>query len=75
MYNDGEYKTITQDEYVNTVAEIIKRLNKDTVICRISGDPPKQSLLAPDWQTHKKLVINAINNKLEKENIYQGESM
>lgn len=73
MYLDGEYTPITQEYYVDCVAKIIKNLNKDIIVHRISGDPPKEELLAPTWVTHKKLVLNAIDRKLREENIIQGE--
>ena len=75
MFLNGSYQPITQEFYVNTVAQIIKMLRKDIVICRISGDPPKDILVAPTWQTHKKLVINAINKKLNDDNIFQGDEI
>ena len=73
MYNDGIYSSIDMDFYVDAVAQIISNLNKEIVVCRITGDPPKGILVAPEWQAHKKLVVNAINRKLEKNNIIQGE--
>ena len=72
MYLNKDYVPITQDYYVSAVANIIKKLRKDIVVCRISGDPPKNDLVAPEWQTHKKLVINAINNSLKNQDIIQG---
>lgn len=73
MYLDGEYNSITQEYYVDCVAKIIKNLNEDIIVHRISGDPPREELLAPTWVTHKKLVLNAIDRKLREENIIQGE--
>lgn len=75
MFLNNIYAPITQEYYVDAVAQIIKKLNRDIVVCRISGDPPKSELIAPLWQIHKKLVINAINKKLEEENICQGDGM
>lgn len=75
MYLRGQYTPITQEFYVDVVADIIKNLNKNTVVCRISGDPPKSKVIAPLWQTHKKLVINAINKKLQEDDIYQGNNL
>lgn len=71
----GKYQPISLKYYVDAVVNIIKNLNKNIVVCRITGDPPKDLLVAPEWQTHKKLVVNAINQKLEEENIIQGENV
>lgn len=72
MYSEGKYTPITQDYYVEMVAKIISRLNKNIIIHRITGDPPKEDLGSPEWSLHKKLILNAINNKLEKDDIVQG---
>ena len=74
MYLGGKYLPTTQDFYVDMVAKIISKLKSNIVVCRISGDPPKDLLVTPQWQTHKKLVINAINKKLEENNIFQGDN-
>lgn len=72
MYRNGEYTPITQEYYVECVAKIINKLNKDIIIHRISGDPPREEFVAPDWVTHKKRVLNAIDRKLRELNIVQG---
>lgn len=73
LYLEGKYLPITQDYYAIMVAKILKRLRPDIIIHRITGDPPKNSFVAPEWATHKKIVLNAIERKLKEENIYQGD--
>ena len=73
MFHRGEYIPITQDYYVDTVAKIISHLNNQIVIHRINADPPKDKLIAPNWTLKKKVVLNAINKRLEKLDIYQGD--
>ena len=73
MYESGEYSAITLDYYVDKVCKILSRLRGDIVIHRINGDPPKDKLVAPEWTSRKKVVINAINKELENRNIYQGK--
>ena len=72
LYNKGEYKPLELDRYVNAVCDIISYIKKETVICRITGDAPKEILIEPKWNSHKKIVLNSINKELEKRNIYQG---
>lgn len=43
-----------QDEYVQTVVDMIEVLPDDIVIHRITGDGPKKLLIAPMWSTDKK---------------------
>lgn len=73
MFERGEYTPITLEYYVNMIGEVIPNLNKDVIIHRITGDPPKSDFVAPEYAVHKKIVINAINKYLEDNNIYQGE--
>lgn len=73
MYNRGEYEPISLEDYVIMVGGIISRLKPNIVICRISGDAPKNLLVAPEWNLHKKIIINSINKYLKEKNIFQGK--
>ncbi len=72
LYEENKYTPITLEEYLNELKYIITHIRKDVVIHRISGDAPKNLLIAPEWNSHKKLVLNGIINILEKENLHQG---
>ena len=72
LFNDGKYIPLELETYVDKVCEILSYLRKDIVICRITGDAPKDILVSPDWNSHKKIILNAINRELEKRNIFQG---
>lgn len=74
LYNSGKYEPITLEYYVNNVCDIISHLRPDIVICRITGDAPKDLLIEPKWNARKKVVLNAINQSLSEKNIYQGDS-
>ena len=73
LYTDSKYQPITLDYYVDNVCNIISHLRPDIVVCRITGDAPKDLLIEPKWNARKKIVLNAINRKLEEQNIYQGD--
>lgn len=72
LYKNGIYMPISLEYYVEKVCSIIERLNPDIVICRITGDAPKDILVEPKWNARKKIVLNAINKELDRRNIYQG---
>ena len=74
LYNSGKYKPITLDYYVNNVCNIISHLRPDIVVCRITGDAPKDLLIEPKWNARKKIVLNAISQNLSDRDIYQGIS-
>ena len=73
MFNAGEYLPIEEDYYVDMVAKAISNLDKKIIIHRITADPPKDKIVAPLWTTRKKLVMNAINRRLDELDIYQGD--
>lgn len=73
LYNSGKYEPITLDYYVNNVCNIISHLRPDIVVCRITGDAPKDLLIEPKWNARKKIILNAISQKLEELNICQGD--
>lgn len=75
LYSAGKYEPITMEYYIDVVCKIISRLNNDIIIHRITGDPPKDTLVAPKWANHKKLILNAIQKKLNEENIFQGDKI
>ena len=72
LYNLGTYKPLELSSYVDQVCNIVSRLNPNIVICRITADAPKNILVAPEWNSHKKIVLNAINRALDDNNITQG---
>lgn len=72
MYSRGEYVPPPLEEYVKGATYLITHLNPEIVIHRVTGDCPKDMLLAPDWNADKNAVIGEINKKLEKESWHQG---
>ena len=73
MYMRGEYKPLELDEYINLACLAIGNLDKKFIIHRISGDAPKDILVAPSWNLHKKWIMNGIEKRLKEEEIYQGK--
>ena len=72
MYRDGEYVPPTLDEYVTLAARSIARLRPDIIVHRITGDCPRDLLVAPDWNADKDRMINMIRKKLESDGLTQG---
>ncbi len=72
MYKQNFYTPITLEYYLDKLTYIITHINPNIIIHRISGDAPKNILLAPEWNLHKKWILNDFNKKMETENLYQG---
>ncbi len=63
-YRAGMFSVMNMDEYVSTVTSLVKTLPENIVVHRLTGDGPKNLLIAPLWSADKKRVINALNKSL-----------
>ncbi len=72
MYEKKPFPILTEEEYVNIVCDQLEILNEDIVINRITGDPIKDDLVAPNWIIKKFQVLDDIDKELKKRNSYQG---
>lgn len=72
MYYAGEYTPPSLDEYVCLCARSLARLRGDIIVHRITGDCPRDMLVAPDWNGDKDKMINLVRKKLESEGLTQG---
>lgn len=73
MYERGEYKPLELEQYLESVVYVLTHIREDVVIHRISGDAPKDELVAPLWNCHKKLVLNGVDKILREKNLRQGQ--
>lgn len=72
MYKNNEYSPISLEDYLEQLTYTITHINPEIIIHRISGDAPKDTLVAPSWNTHKKLVLNGLDKILHEKDLYQG---
>lgn len=69
-YEKGLFRTLLFDEYIDLLADCVRLLPKDMIVHRLTGDGPKNLLIAPMWSADKKRVMNAIHQRLKKEGLY-----
>lgn len=72
MYYKKQYTPISLEYYLEQLTYIITHISPDIVVHRISGDAPKDILIAPEWNTHKKWILNGFEKILKEINLYQG---
>ncbi|MBQ3462566.1 MAG: TIGR01212 family radical SAM protein, partial [Clostridia bacterium] len=72
MYERGEFRTLTMEEYVETVVDQLELFSEETVIQRITGDGGWNTLLAPRWSLKKFVVMNEIDKLMVRRDTYQG---
>lgn len=73
MYKTGLYTPISQNYYIEVLADAINHLNNQLIIFRIVADAPKNLFLAPEWNLHKKITLNKINGYFTTNDVYQGK--
>ena len=72
MYARGEYTPPSLDEYAQTAAKALAVLPPDTVIHRLTGDCPRDMLIAPDWNADKHKIIEKIKEYMQENDLVQG---
>lgn len=72
-YESGLLAILSKEEYVNIVAEQLRYFEPSCVIERLTGDGPKDSLIAPMWSRAKIAVLAAIDKRMAEKNYYQGD--
>ncbi len=65
-YKAGRITPLDEDIYIHYVCEILKALPEDIVIHRLTGDGPKNILLAPMWSANKREVLNRLNKAIKE---------
>ena len=73
LYNQGQYRCLTQEEYVEWSCDVLERLPQNTVIHRLTGDPHPDELVAPQWSLDKRGTLAAIERRLEERDTRQGQ--
>ncbi len=71
-YKRGEFRALKRNEYADLVVDFLELLPPHVVIQRLTGDPGKSDLLAPDWTVHKTKNLTCIRDALERRDTWQG---
>lgn len=71
-YEKGLFCTYERDEYISLVISCLEHLKPDMVIHRITGDGPKDLLIAPLWASRKREVLNLLHHQMKENHNYQG---
>lgn len=73
MYKNGEYKALDLDDYIETLIDIMTHLKPELIIHRISGDAPKDILVAPYWNKHKMWILHGFEKRFRARDLWQGK--
>lgn len=72
MYIQGDYIPLTKEAYLDLAIDCLEHLSPDMIIHRVTGDGPKDLLLAPLWSLNKRDVLNSLHREMKQRNTYQG---
>ena len=72
MYINKPWKLMSMEEYIDIVITCLEVLSPDIVIHRVTGDGPKELLLAPAWSLNKRHVLNTLHQQLRLRDSWQG---
>lgn len=73
MYENGEFTAMSLEDYADVVCRQLMVLPKDVIIQRVTGDGKKDDLIAPLWSLNKFCVMNEIDKKMAREDLWQGK--
>lgn len=73
MYRKGEYTALDLDDYIETLIDIMTHLKPELIIHRISGDAPKDILVAPYWNKHKMWILHGFERRFRERDLWQGK--
>ena len=73
-YRSNPFNLPTLDTYCSLIAKSISLLSPSIVIHRLTGDGPKDLMVAPLWSMNKRRVLNTIHQKLKNQELWQGKN-
>lgn len=66
QYAEAPFPMMTMETYTDLVVECLSLLPPGITVHRMTGDPPRKLLIAPDWTTDKKRVLNMLRRKINE---------
>lgn len=71
-YEQGDYLPLSKESYLALLINCLTILSPDIVIHRLTGDGPRNLLLAPLWSLNKRDVLNTLHHTMKLQNARQG---
>jgi radical SAM protein (TIGR01212 family) len=73
IYQEKPFPLFELEEYCDFIIDCIELLPPAMVIHRLTGDGPRNLLIAPLWSTDKKRVLNTIEKRFKERDTWQGK--
>lgn len=72
-YEKGLFSVLDREEYLDLVIDCLEHLDPHIVIHRVTGDGPKELLIAPLWAARKREVLNLLHHRMKERRSFQGK--
>lgn len=73
LFEAEPFPVMSMEAYISLLIHCIEQLSPHLVIHRLTGDGPKDLLIAPLWSTHKRTVLNQIHATFKQRGTWQGK--
>lgn len=74
-YEEHPFDVFTLESYVDLILKCIENLSPEIVIHRLTGDGPRDLLIAPKWSVYKRKVLNRIAHEMKVKDVWQGDKL
>lgn len=72
IYERTPFPVYTLEEYLDVLTGCVERLSPSITIHRLTGDGPRDLVIAPRFSLNKRLVLNSFHAAMKQRHTYQG---
>lgn len=72
-YVAGKFEVLSVEHYLRLLIGCMERLSPQIVLHRVTGDGPKNQLIAPLWSLNKRQVLNELQHQMKLSDSFQGK--
>ncbi len=72
LYERGDYLPLSEEDYLSLLIRCLEHLSPEIVVHRLTGDGPRDLLLAPLWNLDKRHVLNTLHHTMKLQDTRQG---
>ena len=72
IYEEERLQALSMEAYIDLVIRCLEELSPDITVHRLTGDGPKELLIAPLWSSGKRTVLNQIHKEMKERATWQG---
>lgn len=75
LYVQGLYEPMTMEQTTGVTLEVVRHIDPKVVIHRLTSDPHREELLAPEWMLDRKAVRAFLDSEMDRTDFRQGSAL